>query len=293
MQNAGEPALANPLKVEAVRSALANARIGHHILYARTVPSTMPLAHQTVRESTSREKCAGLVIVAEEQTAGRGRLSRGWDAPPGRGLLISVVIAPPFLPILSAQLPMITGLAVLDALRQTVPMLARHLHLKWPNDVVILGDGALGKLAGMLIESSFGTHGLDYAVLGIGINVNQRAGELPPPRVRGLPPVSLHRLLHHDISREELLISLCRNLERWLAPVDPPSPQEIQRCWQTTLINLGQTVTVRTNATEDEGAPLIGKVVNTTLTGSLIIETADGEQRQVDVGDAEFDWNQP
>ncbi|MEZ4636952.1 MAG: biotin--[acetyl-CoA-carboxylase] ligase [Caldilineaceae bacterium] len=273
------------LHVDCVRLALRGEAFGHWIEYTPSLPSTMPVAHQLARNPEHGHTCAGAVVVTDEQTAGRGRLSRVWQAPPGRALLTSILVAPPLFPADPQQLPMITGLAVLEALRMTAPSLARHLHLKWPNDVVILGNGALGKLAGVLIESTMNATGLAYAVLGIGVNVNQRPDELPPPRVPGVQPASLYRLLHHD-TREEVLIEICRMLGLLLDPSRPLSPEEIHRRWEAALVNIGQTVHVH----EARMSPLTGTVVGTTRSGSLIVESANGAQHFVDAGDAEFDW---
>lgn len=277
-----------------VRLALSSQIFGHDIKYVASTPTTMTLAHQWVQQAQDTgQSGAGFVVVTDEQTAGRGRLARQWAAPPGRALLTSIVVAPPLLPVEIAQLPMIAGIAVLDALRASVPVLARQFRLKWPNDVVILGDGALGKIAGMLIERVVTPVGFTYAVLGIGINVNQRPEELPTQRVNGLPPVSLYRLLHHDTAREEVLINLCLALGRLLNSTSRLSPEEIHRRWESALINVGQQVTVHHNAADDTPPWLTGTVVGTMRDGSLIVETANGMQHFIEAGDAEFFWNRP
>lgn len=279
----------NPLHIDYLRLALRNEAFGHWIEYTPSLPSTMPVAHQLVRQADHTDHpFAGAVVLTDEQTAGRGRLARRWDAPPGRALLTSIIAAPPLLPVAPAQLPMIAGIAVLEALRLTTPVLARQFFLKWPNDVVILGDGAMGKLAGMLIESVMDAEGLSYAVLGIGVNVNQRPEDLLPPRFGGLQPVSLYRLLHHDSSREELLIEICRMLGRLLDPLSPISPEEIHRRWEAALINIGRCVTVSDG--EKDCRPLTGTVVGTTRYGSLIVEAANGVQHFFDAGDATLQW---
>lgn len=284
------PPFANPLQIERIQQALQASPIGHTIHHYPQLPSTMIIAHEWVRRSPTPAASAGIVVVAEEQSAGRGRLQRRWDAPPGRALLTSIVVAPPLLPIEPAQLSMIAGLAALDALHAAAPMLARHLWLKWPNDLLILGNGAAAKLGGILIESALGATGLDYAVIGIGLNVNQRADELPPIRANGVEPASLYTLLGHELPREDLLIGLCRRLSDWLNPSARPSPEEIHRCWQRTLINLGYAVAVR-SADADDAWRIEGRAVGTTLTGSLIIEQADGVRQTVEAGDVEFQWN--
>jgi BirA family transcriptional regulator, biotin operon repressor / biotin---[acetyl-CoA-carboxylase] ligase len=282
--------LSGSLHVEQIQQALQTSPIGHRIIYHPQVSSTMPIAHQCVQQASAPDNCAGVIIVAEEQTAGRGRLQRRWEAPPGRALLTSVIVTPPLLPVEPAQLSMIAGLAVLETLRAAVPMLARHLWLKWPNDLLIIGDGAAGKLAGILIESRLGARGIDYAVIGIGINVNQRAGEMSLPPAHGIGPASLCTLLGREVMREDLLISLCHRLSCWLNPSPRPSPMEIHRCWQAALVNLGHAVTVR-SAVDGNAWTITGRAVETTLTGSLVVEQADGARQIVDVGDAEFQWN--
>jgi BirA family transcriptional regulator, biotin operon repressor / biotin---[acetyl-CoA-carboxylase] ligase len=282
--------LYRPLQVDWVQQALQASPIGHKIVYYPQATSTMPIAHGWVQQASTPVDCAGVLIVAEEQTAGRGRLHRPWQAPPGRALLTSIIVTPPLLPVEPAQLSMIAGLAALETLRAAVPMLARHLWLKWPNDLLIVGDGAAGKLGGILIESKFGARGIDHAVIGIGVNVNQRAGEMPPQPANGIGPASLYTLLGHEVAREEILIGLCHRLSYWLTPSTRPSSEEIHRCWQAALINLGQPVTVR-SAVDASAWTIEGRAVDTTRTGSLVIEQADGARQIVEAGDAEFQWN--
>src|SRR5690606_20736725 len=135
-----QPELFYPLQLDQVRCGLSTCSIGRILSYHTSLSSTMLVAHQLVRQAPSLASCSGTVVVAEEQTAGRGRLQRRWEAPPGRGLLTSIILAAEHLPDEPAQLPMITGLSALEALRETAPVLARHLWLKWPNDLLIVGD---------------------------------------------------------------------------------------------------------------------------------------------------------
>ncbi len=272
----------------------ANTNPSRHSFFGRIfqhhqqVHSTMPLAHDLVRQAETPAASAGALIVAEEQTLGRGRLDRRWDAPPGRALLSSFVVADPVLPAQPAQLPMIAGLAVLLALRQTVPILARQIWLKWPNDLIVVGDGAIAKLAGILIESAYGPQGMDYAVLGIGINVNQRAADLPAPRPGGIRPVSLYALLHRETNRADLLLALCQTLDRLLVKPSRPTPEALHQQWQANLMGLNRPVTVVNHDTR-----LSGHVVGTTLEGSLILTDSGNKRYVVEAGDAEFLWQRP
>src|SRR5690606_37798295 len=123
-----------PLDVPRLRRALAHAPIGHTIDYARLLPSTMPAAAARIREPAAR---SGLIVVAEEQSAGRGRQARPWHAPPATALLVSIALMPPDLRLPASSLPMAAGLAALDAAAATVPTCAQQLSLKWPNDLTL------------------------------------------------------------------------------------------------------------------------------------------------------------
>ena len=276
------------MDIQTLRLALHGQPFGHTIEYHPSVPSTMPIARGLAEKATDPAHISGAVVVADEQTAGRGRLDRRWETPPGRALLVSVVVAGSHLPTRPAQLPMIAGLAVLNAVTQVVSLpdsppsvtQAVSLRLKWPNDLVaLLPDGPV-KVAGLLAESSLDSQGIRYAVLGMGVNVNQRADELPSPRPGGLRPASLHTLFGHEFAREALLIALCRSLSALLAGPDRPSAQEIHARWQAALINRGQAVVVH-----DGNGDWAGRVVGTDVDGSLLVEDETGRRVSVAAGD--------
>ncbi|RME60102.1 MAG: biotin--[acetyl-CoA-carboxylase] ligase [Caldilineae bacterium] len=271
------------LDARRVEQALAGQAVGHTLLHRVRVPSTMPLARELAERAAQPGDVAGAVVVAEEQTAGRGRLDRRWDAPPGQALLSSTLLAGSLLPPRPAQMVMIAGLAVLEAIRQVTAGVNLALGLKWPNDVVVQRPRGLGKLAGILVEAVHGPAGLRYAVLGIGVNVNQSHADLPAPARPGIAPVSLHTLTGRIFSREELLIRQCRALSQLLAPDTRPAPAEIQRRWEKELIHRGAWITVV--PLEQGGPPLVGRIVGVTLDGALRVEDADGVLHTVFAGD--------
>lgn len=142
----------------------------------------------------------GAVAAAEEQTAGRGRLGRVWEAPPGRALLCSIVLRPPAgRP--APQISIAAGVAVARALEATAPALAPRI--KWPNDVLLDGH----KVCGILAEARDGV-----VVLGIGLNVNQEAGDFPP--TPHYPPTSLRVATGREHARAPLLAELLWQLEQ-------------------------------------------------------------------------------
>lgn len=274
------------LRLPDLAAALSASPIGHTIHHHARVASAMPLAHALAPTARS-----GTIVLADEQTQGRGRLARRWDAPPGLGLLLSVLVKPPHLPQMPAQLPMIAGLAVATALENAWPATRGHVWLKWPNDV-LLGPSSTdaGKVCGTLIESALRGSEISHAVLGIGINVHQRAGDLPSAPEHRPPPTSLalfgERIGRSHPSRADLLHALCVALGDLLGP-NAPAAVDLHRRWQERLVTLGQAVTVWPVAADPGamGTPFAGTAVSTTLTGELVVRARTGAERTFSAGD--------
>jgi BirA family transcriptional regulator, biotin operon repressor / biotin---[acetyl-CoA-carboxylase] ligase len=148
---------ADSLAPEAVQPLLTG-RFGRPYLYERSCESTQQLLEPGLPE--------GAVAACDVQTKGRGRLGREWEAPPGAAILCSVVLKPPGERS-TAQLSLVAGIAVAEAVEQALGL---AVQIKWPNDVMVNRR----KVAGILAEASG-----DTAILGIGLNVNQRVEELP------------------------------------------------------------------------------------------------------------------
>jgi BirA family biotin operon repressor/biotin-[acetyl-CoA-carboxylase] ligase len=144
----------------------------------------------------------GLVLAAEEQTAGRGRIGRSWVSPPRSALMFSLLVRPGVPSARLGWLPLLTGLAVATAVREVT---AVDAVLKWPNDVVTSG----GKLAGILAEAAG-----DAVVVGTGLNVSTLAEELPSEGQGSLAPTSLLLSGAHVLDRELLLASILAAFER-------------------------------------------------------------------------------
>jgi BirA family transcriptional regulator, biotin operon repressor / biotin---[acetyl-CoA-carboxylase] ligase len=154
-------------------------------------------------ESTQRllapDEAEGLTVATDLQTHGRGRLGRTWEAPSGRALLFSVLLHPTPPMALWPELSLVAGAAVAAALRERAGVAAELGH---PNDVLIAGR----KVAGILPEASVGR-----VRLGIGVNVNQPAGELPAET--GKPPTSLRLETGRDWERAPLLAAILLDVE--------------------------------------------------------------------------------
>ena len=137
----------------------------------------------------------GSVVTAGHQTRGRGRRARVWESPPGTGLYASFVLRPGWLAKKAPDLAIVAGMAAFHALEKAgVP----NLRVKWPNDILANGK----KICGVLVEPRIGDGRIEFAVVGIGINVEQGADDFPPPlreiatscRLEGAP-ISVDRML--------------------------------------------------------------------------------------------------
>jgi BirA family transcriptional regulator, biotin operon repressor / biotin---[acetyl-CoA-carboxylase] ligase len=181
---------------------LLRGRLGHPYLYSRRTASTQRMLDPDAPE--------GAVAVAEEQTEGRGRLGRTWQAPAGTSILVSIVLRPPVSGPKLPELSLVAGEAVAEALRLAVGVDATVKH---PNDVLL--DGR--KVAGILAEASEGR-----VVLGIGVNVNQPAAALPPD----VPATSLKLATGRTFERAPLLAAILAELERaydaWISGLAAP-----------------------------------------------------------------------
>jgi BirA family biotin operon repressor/biotin-[acetyl-CoA-carboxylase] ligase len=170
-----------------------------------SVPSTNDAARELARAGAAH----GTAVVAEEQTRGRGTKGRIWHSPRGRGLYASFIVRwegpegrrPEFV-----LLPLAAGLAAGDAILESAGVSVR---LKWPNDLV----WDRKKLGGILTESVFRGKALDFAVLGVGVNVNQEEDDFPG-NLKGAA-TSLRLVTGRPASRERLLGCLCRALDSW------------------------------------------------------------------------------
>ena len=174
-------------------------RFGSVYRYAELTPST-----QRMLQADDPE---GAVAVAEEQSEGRGRLGRSWHAPAGTSILVSILLRPPIDPPRLPELSLVTGGAVAEAIAETTGL---DPAIKFPNDVLLGGK----KVAGILAESSEGR-----VVLGIGVNANQTADQLPGDAA--IEPTSLRLATGREIDRGELLAAILLHVERaydaWVA----------------------------------------------------------------------------
>ncbi|MCE5259051.1 MAG: biotin--[acetyl-CoA-carboxylase] ligase [Chloroflexi bacterium] len=249
---------------DAVAAALHTQLLGRTLEVYRSIDSTNTRAAALARQGAPD----GALVLAEEQTAGRGRLGRSWLAPAGSSLLFSLVLRPNLQPAEMQRLAMITSLAACRAVERLYGL---YIAVKWPNDIQFNGR----KLGGMLCEAGLEKGNLAWVVVGLGLNVNidpHTLGELL------VPATSLSRELGHEAARLPLLAALLEELEPLYLRVNAGwLPHD---AWRERLATLGEQVRVSTPQEASEGL-----AEDVDANGALLLRLADGSRRTILAGD--------
>jgi BirA family biotin operon repressor/biotin-[acetyl-CoA-carboxylase] ligase len=232
-------------------------------------------------EAARRGEPEGLIVVAEQQVAGRGRRDRQWLSPPRAGLTVSVLLRPgraqeaygwaPAPTGMYGWLPLLAGVALLEAVQRVAEVEA---SLKWPNDLLVKA----GKCAGILAEAAG-----DAVVVGIGLNVSTRPEELPA--TTGLPATSLRVAGAPVLDRDPLLRALLRGLADWYGgwreAAGDAEMSGLLAAYRRSCSTIGREVRVLLPGGDD----LEGRAVAVDPDGQLVIRTADDGDHRVSAGD--------
>ena len=217
----------------------------------------------------------GIVLAAEEQRQGRGRMGRRWLSPARSALMVSVLLRPAEVaPARRGWVPLLAGVAAATAVRRVTGVPA---VLKWPNDLLV-GDR---KLAGILAEQSG-----DAIVAGLGVNVSTTRAELPEPTPGSLPATSLRLEDATSLDRSALLIALLGQLEHWYqawrraGPPGDPGASGLRRAYLDLSATVGRDVRVERPA----GRVTAGRATGLGADGQLIVEGPAGPEA-VSAGD--------
>jgi len=278
---AGRPTscLCGDIKVESLSNdslarALAGIEFVRRIEYRPTVGSTNDVAKQ-LGVSGAPE---ATLVVADEQTAGRGRLGRAWYSPPGSAIAMSLLLRPQFPTSLAYRLTLLTGLVAVQAVEQVTGL---RVGLKWPNDIVIeqeaggkRQDAPFLKLGGILTETSISGQDIEFAVVGLGLNVNvDFSGSEDLPEA-----TSLMMQLGHEVDRLEILRALVEHFAARYAILD--RDERLRADWSARLTTLGRQIIAHRG---DES--FVGLAEGVDESGALLIRTDDGALCHVDVAD--------
>jgi BirA family biotin operon repressor/biotin-[acetyl-CoA-carboxylase] ligase len=252
--------------------------LGQPLLFYDQVGSTNDLAKQRARAGDAE----GLVILADEQTTGRGRQGRTWAAPPGSGLLMSLLLRPAWLsPVDIFALTMLAGTALCEAVEQVAPVRAA---LKWPNDLLLPArpgaPPATHKAAGILCECELAGDQVDWVVVGIGVNVSWAPEGDVDGRDLARVATSLTAAAGEPVGRAALLRALLVRLDERYRALRQGRREELFTAWRGRLATLGQPTIVRLPHGE-----LHGIAVEVEPSGALRLRDEQGAMHTILAGD--------
>ena len=255
-----------PLAAE-VTPLLSTRRIGRPYHFLLSVDSTN-LELRRLAEAGAPE---GTVVVADEQTAGRGRRGRSWVSSPGSGVWMSVLLRPTIPPAAAGLLTLMSAVAVREAVRRETGLAAR---IKWPNDL-LAGER---KLCGILLEMAADQEALRYVIVGIGLNVRPPAGGFPPEVAAAA--ATLEEASGRPCRRARLVAAICGALETWYERVLAGATGDVLEAWRQGADWLGCPVRV-----VRPGGDLQGTAVDVAPDGGLILRDESGRSHTVYAGD--------
>jgi BirA family biotin operon repressor/biotin-[acetyl-CoA-carboxylase] ligase len=257
----------SPVTPSEIAAHLRSKVLGRVIRYDETVDSTNRVARELARSGAVE----GTVVVADGQTAGRGRLGRAWFSPPGLNLYLSVVLRPSVPPARGPQLALVAASAVAATI---VELSGARPAIKWPNDVLIGGR----KVAGILTEMDSEADRVTFVVVGMGINLNMAREALAPELRR--TATSLRAEVGREIHRAAFAGRLLAELERRYGRYTAEGFAVLREEWESYSCLTGREVTVvgGNNRTD-------GRVLGIDEQGALRLRGADGVVRQILAGD--------
>mgnify|MGYP006415645919 CR=1 FL=1 len=243
-------------------------RFGRDYRFLEETVSTNAVASRLANEGCPE----GAVVVADAQSGGRGRLSRGWFSPPSSNLHVSVVLRPEVAPGQAPQMALVTAVVLRRAIQTSAP--CPDISIKWPNDVLIAGR----KVGGILCEMGADMDRVKHLVVGVGVNVNTSLEDFPPEI--GDQATSLCTAVGHEVRRSRLLGTFLNDLESaydvWRSDGLAPFLPELRD--YSTLLGRHVALTQLSETLE-------GIAEDLSPDGALLLRLTDGQLREVLCGD--------
>nr|WP_295971642.1 biotin--[acetyl-CoA-carboxylase] ligase [uncultured Bacillus sp.] len=244
--------------------------LGHQIHYEETVDSTQRIASRLSLEGAPE----GTVIIAEEQTGGRGRMGRQFYSPKYSGVWLSIILRPKLPPQKAPQLTLIAAVAVVQAIEEVTSL---RPEIKWPNDILIGGK----KVTGILTEMQAESDRIDSVIIGIGINANQEPEDYPEDLQK--VATSLYIESGTKVNRAELTRQLLLKLENLYHLYLKEGFYPIKLLWESYAISIGKMITARMLQ-----GTLYGKAIGITEDGVLLMEDKSGQIHRIYSADIEL-----
>jgi len=250
------------------KQSLAGKFMGNQLHYYKEIGSTNDEAFRLGMGGAPE----GTLLIAESQSAGKGRMQRVWHSPAGTNIYASIILRPTFEPSSAPQISIAAGVAVAETLNLYCP---GRVYLKWPNDVLI---GAK-KVCGILAQMKMSKSAIDFVIVGIGVNVNMNYEQFPEDIQAIATSMAMETGL--EISRPELIISLYENLTKWYKQLQQNGFGRIREKWLSLSSMIGKSVSVMFRE-----EVISGEAIGLDEDGSLILLTSGNETVKVSAGDA-------
>ncbi|MCP4723694.1 MAG: biotin--[acetyl-CoA-carboxylase] ligase [bacterium] len=253
-----------------IRENITPQRFGRHFLTKSSLPST----NTGIKEHLKNEQELPLILTAEEQTGGKGRMQRSWHSPSGKGIWISTAFPPVDSTANFGHYNFMCSLVISSAIEEITGIKA---DLKWPNDILIGGK----KVCGILSESISCADGKYIIITGMGLNVNIKNTEFPVG-IRNLA-TSLLIEAGKNIDRQKLLLEIISNLNEYYDLWQDKGIEPIYFQWISQCTTIGKSVEIKT-----EKQYISGTAINVNKDGSLLLEEKTGKTHRIYAGDLEY-----
>jgi BirA family transcriptional regulator, biotin operon repressor / biotin---[acetyl-CoA-carboxylase] ligase len=274
VRNKGYRILESPNKVSenTVQWGLHTEWLGKTIIHKEKLTSTQHVAHQLASENAHH----GTVVIADEQTAGKGRLSREWHSAKNKGIWMSIILRPSILPYLAPQLTLLTATVLADVLKKESNL---DPKIKWPNDIILADK----KVSGILTEMQAEQDQINYIVIGIGININHEQNDLPKDVQSKATSLKIETGKAWDITN--LIQNIFVTFERAYSDYMSNGFSIVKKKWESYGYRLGEKTTIKTFQDVQEAI-----IVGIAEDGALLAKYRDDSIKKVYSG--EIDWFQ-
>lgn len=244
--------------------------IGTNIVHKEVTTSTQLIAHELAQAG----EAPGTIVIADEQTAGRGRLNRAWHSTKEKGIWLSIILRPNLLPYLAPQLTLLTATVLAEVIKEYTSI---KPQIKWPNDILINNK----KVAGILTEMQAEQDTIQYVIIGIGINVNQTKEDLP--KDMQYKATSLKLETNKQINLTDFTQKILRKYEEIYTNYLNKGFPYIKEKWETYGFKIGQQIRMKT--TKDTWKTTFSGIAED---GALLAKNKEGKTEKI--YSAEIDW---
>ncbi|MVP00007.1 biotin--[acetyl-CoA-carboxylase] ligase [Paenibacillus lutrae] len=258
------------IEEKAIEEALQTSFMGKNIVLLDEVESTMNEAHRLVAEGANE----GTLVIAEEQTSGRGRMGKKWHSPKGKGIWMSLILKPRVPVYFVPQLTLLTAVALCRAVRRETGI---DIGIKWPNDLLVRGK----KVSGILLEMSGEDERLKYVIVGTGITANLTEEDIPEELTAVATSLAIEA--GTPVKRETLIAAFLNELETLYQLYMENGFAPIRTMWEAMSVTLHNQVRVKTAQGVIEG-----RAESLDESGALVVRQLDGEKVRVYSGDVDI-----